>query len=134
MKKTLTLLFLLTFTLSVSAQTNAQRGTIKVEKKGQLVKVVFDNVNYRLIGIDQYGNALDSAVVEFQMSVTIKGIFYSEKTVGPVLTYKMQQTLGKCDATSIILFDKIKAKDKKGSLLTMPAFKYRLAYANENAE
>ncbi len=135
MKKTFTLLLFFTLTLTLSAQEDEHRGTIKVEKRGQLAKVVFDNVNYRLIGIDQYGNTMDSAVVEFQMSVTIKGIFYSEKTVGPALTYQMQQLLGKCDRTSTLFFEKIKAKDKKGTLVNMPKFQYQLAYTkNENSD
>ena len=127
-------LFLLTITLSLSAQEEEHRGTIKVEKKGQLAKVVFDNVNYRLVGIDQYGNPQDSAVVEFQMSVTIKGIFYSEKTVGSTLTYQMQQLLDKCDRTSTLFFENIKARSKNGALFSMPKFQYQLAYTNENSD
>ena len=134
MKNILSVLFFLTFTLSLSAQDNERRGTIKVEKKGQLVKIVFDNVNYRLIGIDQYGNALDSAVIEFEMSVVIKGIAYSEKTVGPALSYQMQQLLGKCDSTSKIFFENIKAKDKNGTVVKMPKFQYALGYSNQNNE
>ena len=134
MKNIYSILFLLLASFSLSAQTEEHRGTIKVEKKGQLAKVVFDNINYRLIGIDQYGNPIDSAVVEFQMSVTIKGIAYTEKTVGPALTYQMQQLLGKCDQTSILFFEKIKARDKKGNLLNMPKFQYKLANTNENSD
>lgn len=134
MKRTLTLFLLLGFTSLLSAQEEAHRGTIKVEKKGQLAKVVFDNVNYRLVGIDQYGNPQDSAIVEFQMSVTIRGIFYSEKTVGPALTYQMQQLLGKCDRTSTLFFENIKAKDKRGAIFNMPKFQYQLAYTNENSD
>ena len=107
------------------------RGTIKVQKTGQLVKVIYDNVNYRLIGIDQYGNVLDSAVVEFQMSVTIQGLFYNEKTVGFRLSYQMQQLLGKCDQSSEIFFDKIKAKDRNGNIVEAPKFKYSLGSRND---
>ena len=134
MKNVFTILFILTLTISVFAQDTVteNRGVIKIQKKGQLVKVVFDEVNYRLIGIDQYGNALDSAVVEFTMSFTIKGIFYTEKTVGPALTYQMQQLLGKCDRTSLLYFENIKAKDRNGTLLEMPKFKYTFGYSDED--
>ena len=127
---------MLSFSVSLFAQETDEmnRGTIKVQKKGQLAKIQFDDVNYRLIGIDQYGNVLDSAVVEFQMSVTIKGIFYSEHTVGPALTYQMQQLLGKCDRTSKMFFDKIKAKDRNGTLVEMPKFQYNFGYRDENNE
>ncbi len=134
MKTVLALLFFFIFCSAIYAQDNTieNRGTIKVQKKGQLAKIQFDNVNYRLFGIDQYGNILDSAVVEFQMSATIKGIFSSEKTIGPNLSYQMQQLLGKCDRTTKIFFDKIKAKDKYGNIIEMPKFQYSYGYSDEN--
>jgi len=119
----------------MSAQdTDSDRGTIRVQKKGQLIKIQFDDVNYRLVGIDQYGNVLDSAVVEFQMSVTIKGIFYYEKTVGFALSYEMQRLLGRCDSTSKIYFENIKAKDRSGNILEMPKFQYSYGYSDQNSE
>ena len=132
MKNILLVVLLFSSSLSSFAQETENRGTIKVQKKGQLVKTQFDDVNYRLIGIDQYGNVLDTAVVEFQMSVTIKGIFYSEKTIGPGLTYQMQQLLGKCDRTSKIFFENIKAKDRNGTIVKMPKFQYNFGYSDEN--
>ena len=134
MKKLSILLFLFAFSYSISAQENSteQRGTIKVQRKGRPVKAQFDNVNFRLIGIDQYGNILDSAIVEFQMSATIIGVFYSEKTVGPYLSYQTQQLLGKCDRTTKIFFEKIKAKDKNGTLINIPKFQYTFGYSDEN--
>ncbi len=122
------------FSNSIFSQEKSTKncGTIKVQKTGQLSKIQFDNVNYRLIGIDQYGNILDSAVVEFKMSVTIKGIFYSENAVGPILSYQMQQLLGRCDRTTKIFFEKIKAKDRNGTLINMPKFQYAFGYSDEN--
>lgn len=134
MQKIIIFLFFLSHSCFISAQENTtkDKGTIRVQKKGQLSKVQFDNVNYRLIGIDRYGNVLDSAVVEFEMSVSISGIFYSEKTVGPILSYQMQQLLGRCDRTTKIFFEKIKAKDRNGTLLNMPRFQYSFGYSDEN--
>ena len=134
MKKILFFFLLFSTSISLIAQEIDTRGTIKVQKTGQLAKVQFDDVNYRLIGIDQYGNVLDSAVVEFQMNLTIKGIAYSEKTVGPALTYQMQQLLGKCDRTSKIFFEKIKAKDRNGVIVNIPKFQYNYGYSDENNE
>lgn len=119
--------------LSAQEQEDEFKGTVKVQKTGHLVKVLFDNVNYRLIGIDQYGNPLDSAVVEFQMGVTVKGIFYREETKGFNLTYEMQQLLGKCDQSSKIFFDKIKAKDRNGTVLEMPKFSYSTGSRNDDS-
>ncbi len=136
MKKLLGILLFLVYCISVNAQENINenRGTIKVHKKGHLAKIQFDNVNYRLIGIDQYGNILDTAVVEFKMSMSVKGMFYSENIVGPVLSYQMQQLLGKCGQTTKIFFDKIKAKDSNGTLVDMPKFQYTFGYSYENNE
>ena len=134
MKKLIIVLFFFAFCNSIFSQENStgNRGTIKLQKSGQLSRVQFDNVNYRLIGVDQYGNAIDSAVVEFEMSLTMGGIFYSEKTVGPMLSYKMQQLLGRCDRTTKIFFDHIKAKDRNGTLINMPKFQYNFGYSDEN--
>lgn len=126
------LFIFLFFSSAGLAQEKKYNGTIKVQKKGHLVKTQFDNVNYRLIGIDQYGNIIDSAVIEFQISVTIKGIFYSEKITGPVLSNNMQQVLDKCDRTSKIFFDKIKAKDRDGTIMDMPKFQYTFGYIDED--
>lgn len=119
---------------SFSQETNENRGTIKIQKKGQLAKVLFDEVNFRLVGIDQYGNVMDSAVVEFEMSVTIKGIFYNEKANGFVLSLQMQQLLAKCDRTSKIFFEKIKATDRSGNIVDMKKFQYNFAYQEENSQ
>lgn len=134
MKKNLFFVLLFITSFSLLAQEGENRGTIRIKKNGQLVKVVFDDVNYRLIGIDQYGNIIDSAIVAFQMNVTIKGIAYSENTIGPSLTYEMQQLLGKCDRTSKIFFENIKAKDKNGTIVKMQRFQYNFGYADENNE
>lgn len=136
MKTFISLLIVFFISASLIAQETEEqnRGTIKVQKKGQLAKIQFDEVNYRLIGIDQYGNVLDSAVIEFQMSVTIKGIFYSEQTIGSALSYQMQKLLGKSDRTSKIFFDKIKAKDRNGTVVEMPKFQYKFGYRDENNE
>jgi hypothetical protein len=130
-KYTFIFFLLLTGFCSFSQEDTQAIGTITLKKAGQLSKIVFDDVNYRLIGIDQYGNILDSAVVEFKMAVTIKGIFYDEKTSGPGLSYEMQQLLGRCDRSSKIMFDEIKAKDRNGTVVKMPAFKYTFGYSDE---
>lgn len=134
MKKLIIIIFFFAISNFIFSQENStgNRGTIKLQKSGQLSKIQFDNVNYRLIGIDRYGNALDSVVVEFEMSATIGGIFYSEKTVGPILSYQMQQLLRRCDRTTKIFFEKIKAKDRNGTLIDMPKFQYSFGYSDEN--
>jgi hypothetical protein len=121
------LIFVL-FTTITFSMAQAQTGTIKVQKKGHLIKTQFDNVNYRLVGIDQYGNVIDSAIVEFEIAVTVRGLFYAEKNVGPFLSSNMQDMLDRADQTTEISFDKIKAKDRNGTILDMPKMKSKIAY------
>ncbi len=115
-------------------QDSTVHGTIRVQKKGNLVKVQYDNVNFRLVGIDQYGNVLDSAVLEFEIAVTIQGIFHKEKTNGPLLSNAMQQRLDRADQTTKIFFDKIKAKNRDGTLIDMPKFQYTQNFRGESPE
>lgn len=122
-------LFVLIFFLFITSTiAQAQTGTIKIQKKGHLVKTQFDNVNYRLVGIDQYGNVIDSAVVEFEIAVRVRGLFYAEKNIGPYLSSNMQDMLNRADQTTEISFDKIKAKDRDGTILDMPKTKSKIAY------
>jgi hypothetical protein len=44
----------------------------------------------------------------------------------------MQQLLGKCDQSTIILFDKIKAKERSGVIVEMPKFSYSLGSRNDD--
>ena len=114
------------FTASVYSQetTTGKRGTIKVRKTGQLVKVQYDNVNYRLVGIDRYGNVLDTAVVEFKMSVSINGVFYTFNAIGSGLSAEMRAVIEKNLGETQLFFKKIKAKDRYGTLIDMPNFEY----------
>ena len=136
MKKIVFLLPFICYSLFSTAQESAigKKGTIKVEKKNLINHIQYDNVNYRLIGIDQYGNVLDSAVYEFELKTTIKGIAYAEKTVGAFLTYEMQKIIGRCDADCSILFTNIIAKDKYGNRIKMKPFNYTFGRKIENGE
>lgn len=135
MKKFLVyILFFCSTGASFSQEDNNYKGTIKVQKKGHLLKTVYDNVNFRLVGIDQYGNILDTAVLEFKISVTIRGIFHTEKNTGPILSANMQALLDRADNTTKIFFDNIKAKDRDGTLIDMPKFQYTQDFRPSDSE
>lgn len=121
----LMLFFIGNYSFSIAQNTTqSTNGTIKVEKKNMVVQVYYDNVNYRLVGIDQYGNVLDSAIREFEMKTTIKGIAYAEKTVGSFLTYEMQKIIGRCDGSCSLLFTNITVKDKFGNIIPIKPYTY----------
>ncbi len=134
MKKLLSILFFTSLCILLPAQEKEDefKGTFKIQKTGHLHKVVFDDVNYRLVGIDEYGNILDTAVVEFQMGVTIKGIYSQEFTAGYKLSPAMEKLLGRSDQSTKIFFDKIKAKDRYGTIIEMPKFTYTLGSVNKD--
>ena len=134
MKKILVYILLFCLAGMSFAQDTNYNGTIKVHKKGNLVKVQYDNVNFRLVGIDQYGNVLDSAVLEFEVAVTIQGIFHRQKNTGPVLSSDMQYLLGRADQSTKIFFDKIKAMNRDGTLMDMPKFQYTQSFRSGDDE
>lgn len=118
-------LFLLIAPSAYAQETNTgKRGTIKVRKTGQLVKVKYDEVNYRLIGIDRYGNVIDTAVVEFKMSVSINGVFYTFNAIGPALSTEMHAVIERNLGETQLFFKNIKVKDRYGAILKMPDIQY----------
>lgn len=119
------LFFFITLPSVYSQEThNGKRGTIKVRKTGQIVKVKYDEVNYRLVGIDQYGNLIDTAVVEFQISVSVQGVFYTLNSVGSGLSGDARQLLERTGGETQLFFKNIKVKDRYGAILKMPNFQY----------
>jgi hypothetical protein len=128
------LLNLIFFFISVTAfsQENTQ-GTISVKKKGQVYAVMFDNINNRLLGKDNYGNILDSAVVSFSVQVTIKGISYKEDVVGTTLSPLMQQRITRIDNGTTLFFYNIKVKQNNNPI-DWPKFNTKIGYAYEMQE
>jgi len=136
MKKLIFLLFVI-IGFHASAQevnTGDNRGTIKVEKKGRLHSIFYDDVNFRLIGKDVYGNIIDTAVASFTLNFTVKGIAYSEKTAGHTISPQNQQRLSRLDGVVVLMFSDIKAKEKSGSMVAFPDFKAQTGTARESFE
>ena len=129
------LIILLIILLSTNARAQEdKRGTIKVQKKGKIQSVMFDNVTNRLVGMDRYGNVLDSAVSSYKMMVTIQGIAYEEKVVGTTLSSNMQNRIKRVDGGTTVFFTEIKVKEKNGTFLDWPKFSSKLGYAFEKEE
>jgi hypothetical protein len=135
MKKNLLLVFIL-FSGFLSAQepTQPKRGTIVIEKKGNIHSVVFDNVNFRLLAIDHSGNILDSAIVSFRIKTTILGIAHDEPTMGSFLSKELQKKLSRIDSGTILYFSEIKVKDKYGNVINWADFKSKMGFSYEREE
>ncbi len=134
MKKIIFILILSSFNLLILAQSNIdneKRGTITVQKKGLLHSIFYDDVNFRLIGKDVYGNIMDTAVIAFDIDVTIKGIAYSEKVIGSFLSKQMQIRMSRLDALTTLFFSNIKAKEKNGSIISFPNFSAKTGFSKD---
>jgi hypothetical protein len=136
MKRFFFIAFFLVSFFSVAQDTTTQTnlGTIKVTKKGILHSVIYDDVYFRLVCKDIYGNIADSAVISFEVNVTVKGIAYSEKVTGPFLSKTMQQKLSRMDGVTTLFFSDIKAKEKNGIVVTFPDFKSQTGHLRENTD
>ena len=133
MKKNLFLFFFIFLSFSIVAQQD-NRGTIKVQKKGKVYSIFFDNVNNRLIGKDYYGNILDSAVVSFEVMVTIQGIATQETVIGTTLSPTMQNKIKRVDKGATLFFTNIKVKEKNGTLIDWPKFTSKIGLSYEKEE
>lgn len=135
MKNILFIVFFLFHIGSFSQEsTESNRGTIKVQKKGNVFAVIFDNVNNRLVGKDEYGNILDSAVVSFHVMITIQGIAYEETVVGTTLSRKMQNQITRVDRGTTLFFTDIKVKEKSGQTIDWPKFNTKIGFSFEKEE
>lgn len=132
MKKLLSI-FLIILTFSANSQED-NRGTIKVQKKGNVFAVIFDNVNNRLVGKDEYGNILDSAVVSFNVMITVQGIAYEETIIGTTLSRKMQNQITRVDRGTTLFFTDIKVKEKNGKVIDWPKFNAKIGFSLEKEE
>lgn len=134
MIKRILIIFLLILPFCISAQETTKHGTIKVEKKGNIKAVVFDNVNLRLVAIDSYGNMNDTAVIAFRIKTTVKGVAYDEPTEGASLSKEMKYHLSRIDGATLLYFSEIKVKDKYGNLINWPDFKSKIGHSYEKEE
>jgi hypothetical protein len=136
MKIRLILLFILTsfYSFAQDSVPASNHGSIKVQKKGTLHSVLYDDVNFRLVCLDIYGNINDTAVVSFDLDLTVKGIAYSEKTAGCFISRPMQQRLSRLDGLVILMFSNIIAKDKNGTLISFTDFKAQTGNAMERED
>jgi len=133
MKKLFSLLFFICIGLYTYSQsdTGTYKGTIKVQKKGSVFAIMYDEVNFRLVGKDQYGNILDSCVVQFRIKTTIKGIAYDELTTGNKLSKQMQYQLSRLDGGTTLFFSEIIVTDKSGNKIKWNDFKVATGYKLE---
>lgn len=94
---------------------------IRIEKEETFLKAEFDDVNYKVIALDKYGNPYEDAVKSFVITFQdSKGHFRSEVT-GNTFPKKTINylTKGRDKATNVCLRE-IVAEDKEGHIQKLP--------------
>ena len=116
MKKLILIFFL--FSLTVSAQEPV--GTIKIKREQNLVKAVFDNVEYKLMAIDRFGNPQENTFASY--TLWIKGKKSTKKFVGysNTLTPEMLKELKSLKRATKIFFTNIKVNEDDAHLVDLP--------------
>ena len=98
---------------------NAQEPvTIKVKREQNLVKIYFDNTEYRLIPVDRFGNQKENQVKSYKL--WIKGIDKPFIGFDNALNDDMTKALKKLKKSTKIFFTEINVVDDNGHLLKMP--------------
>lgn len=117
MKKLLLILFL--FVLKAQSQEGVN--TFKIKREQNLVKSVFDNIEYKLIPIDRFGNPREenevvSYVLWIKEKKTTKKFIGSSNGLSPEMLKELK-TLKKA---AKIFFTQIKVKGDDDHLVDMP--------------
>ena len=115
----LVLINLCWFTLSLSAQ-QPQAETIKVTKVQQVIKAAYDNTQYKLIGVDRFGNPKETAIRSFELRYSINGHTYMFVSYSGALTDEMIGNMNALKKDQKIFFSKIKAQEDNGDLVDLP--------------
>lgn len=118
MRKFLTILLLIIGSLTCYSQEPA---TITVKKQTNLAKATYDNVEYKLIGMDRFGNVVNHAVKSFELHyVEKKKKLKVFKSYNETLTPEMLAEFKKLKEAKKIFFTKIMAEDEFGNLVRLP--------------
>ena len=110
------------------AQTSTEKEQLHLPQHTSSLKIIFDDSNSQLIGIDTSGNVIENAIVAFQLFENIKGKSYSEQALGANLSKAMLDLLDKADPTTILYFEHIQIKNASGGLTEATNFQYNLGY------
>ncbi|HET6228179.1 MAG TPA: hypothetical protein VFF27_18000 [Bacteroidia bacterium] len=93
-----------------------------------LLKIIFDDSNSQLLGIDTTGKIVDNAIIAFQLFVKIKGVDHSEQALGSYLSKAMLDLLAQVEQNTILYFEHIQVKNPAGNLVEVEDFQYTLSY------
>lgn len=118
--------------LNVKAQ-SVQQSQITVRKEKTFIKATFDEKNSRLLAIDKYGNANDTAIIFFRMLLSVEGMNNVDSSNSSQLTATMAQWIKVAYNKANIRFYDIKARDKNGNIIELPNMVYTI-HSKENQD
>ena len=91
---------------------NAQQpNVIKVKKESDLVKVVFDNTELKLMAVDRFGNPRENQVTSYKLWIKGKGDAKMFAGFNNNLSADMVKELNKLKKATKIFFTEINVKD-----------------------
>jgi hypothetical protein len=95
--------------------------TITIVKQSNLAKAIYDNVDYKLIAEDRFGNIVDHAIKSFEIHyVEKKKKLRILKSYNETLSPEMLEEFKKLKEAKKIFFTNIMAEDENGSLIRLP--------------
>lgn len=119
MLKPLFIIIVLLFAFNAYSQEEPQKITIR--KESNLAKASYDNVEFKLIAQDKYGNVVNHAVKSFELHyVEKKKKLKVFKSYSELLTPEMLDEFKKLKEAKKIFFTKIVAEDEFGNVVRLP--------------
>ncbi len=112
--------FLISFLFICIASKAQEPAVIKVKKESDLVKVVFDNVDLKLMAVDRFGNPRQNQVVSYKLWIKGKGDAKMFPGSNNSLSPEMIKELNKQKKATKIFFTDINVKDDDEHALKLP--------------
>lgn len=104
----------------VLAAQNDEPKTIRIKKESNLVKVVFDNTELRLMAIDRFGNPKENKIVSYQLWIKGKGDAKPLIGYNNSLTAEMVAALKRQNKATKIFFTEITVEEDDSHLVKLP--------------
>ncbi len=115
------ILIILFFIFGSFVSFSQEPATITVKKQSDLAKATYDNVEYKLIAMDRFGNMVDHSIKSFELHyVEKKKKLRVFKSYSETLTPEMLSEFKKLKEAKKIFFTKIMAEDEFGNLVRLP--------------
>lgn len=112
--------FLISVLFICVASKAQEPAVIKIKKESDLVKVVFDNVELKLMAVDRFGNPRQNQVVSYKLWIKGKGDTKMFPGSNNSLSTEMIKELDKQKKATKIFFTDINVKDDDEHALKLP--------------